>query len=294
MYAYTPTPPLNQPWGARSTQAPQSWFPVWGAQVRPPPRPNGPAPDRDLQREGGLPGRDKLVVSVDFGTTESGVAYSSSTFTDPRSRLVLNWPGTYEIHRKIPTCLVYDATEPESLKAEASIQKLLPKLPPGKMPLDLVTDFLASLWDHAKQEIIKDAHYTDSELERVEVYLTIPLTWNKEGIAILREAAIKAALVQGVGAGDNQWRDRLHLATEAEASFVHCVLNLVVPPHIQERPLNTGKQFLVCTAGGRSVEISSYKVTEIGSSSIPEIAEMPRRSGFIVAVALFLMYVSAN
>ncbi|KAJ3511979.1 hypothetical protein NLJ89_g3789 [Agrocybe chaxingu] len=233
-------------------------------------------------------------------------AYSSSTFTSPQSRLVLNWPGLYETHRKIPTCLVYDAAgqllnwglaakhqaledgmhrcecfklflEPESLKAgaEASTQEMLPELPPGKAPLALITDFLASLWDHAKQEIIKDAAYTGSELESVEVYLTIPLTWNKEGIAILREAAIKAGLVQRVSAADSEWRERLHLVTEAEAAFVHCVLDLIIPLHAQDRPLKTDDQYLVCTAGGRSVEVSTYKVTDVGRSNIPEVAEMP-------------------
>ena len=50
----------------------------------------------------------KLVVSIDFGTTMSGVAYGSTRISAGKVQQVLNWPGTPETYRKIPTCLLYD------------------------------------------------------------------------------------------------------------------------------------------------------------------------------------------
>ena len=37
------------------------------------------------------------------------------------------------------------------------------------------------------------------------------------------QAAIRAGLVQSVKAGDEAWRDHLHIITEPEAAAVHCV-----------------------------------------------------------------------
>lgn len=50
----------------------------------------------------------KLVVSIDFGTTMSGVAYGSTRLSGGKVQQVLNWPGTQDTYRKIPTCLLYD------------------------------------------------------------------------------------------------------------------------------------------------------------------------------------------
>lgn len=50
----------------------------------------------------------KLVVSIDFGTTMSGVAYGSTRIAGGKVQQVLHWPGTQDTYRKIPTCLIYD------------------------------------------------------------------------------------------------------------------------------------------------------------------------------------------
>lgn len=49
-----------------------------------------------------------MSVSVDFGTTFSGISYGSSRIDRGVVQQVLQWPGTSETFRKIPTCLVYD------------------------------------------------------------------------------------------------------------------------------------------------------------------------------------------
>jgi hypothetical protein len=50
----------------------------------------------------------KLSISIDFGTTFSGVAYGSSRIAHGVVQQILVWPGTDETFRKIPTCLLYD------------------------------------------------------------------------------------------------------------------------------------------------------------------------------------------
>jgi hypothetical protein len=103
----------------------------------------------------------------------------------------------------------------------------------------------------------------------------------------MREAAIEAGLVQSARAGDINWRDRLKIITEPEAAAVHCA-------HLTDlHRLRPSQNFVVCDAGGGTVDLAVYKVkvpskTEsmvltifqiIGQTTDLEIAEIAARSG---------------
>lgn len=45
-------------------------------------------------------------------TTFSGVAYGSSRHMGGTIRQILNWPGSYETFRKVPTCIAYYQPSP--------------------------------------------------------------------------------------------------------------------------------------------------------------------------------------
>lgn len=65
-----------------------------------------------LVRSASLPStypEGKLCVSVDFGTTFSGVSYVSSCLASSEVQQILSWPGATQHFRKIPTCLLYDS-----------------------------------------------------------------------------------------------------------------------------------------------------------------------------------------
>lgn len=55
--------------------------------------------------------------------------------------------------------------------------------------------------------------------EAADVLLTVPAAWDAAGCAIMREAAIKAGLVQSSRGGDKNWRDRLRIITCVPSSF---------------------------------------------------------------------------
>lgn len=77
----------------------------------------------------------------------------------------------------------------------------------------------------------------------------------------MREAAISAGLVASSRAGDTTWRDRLRIITEPEAAAVHCAqLNDL-------HHLKPSQNFIVCDAGGGTVDLAVYKVRH-GSLSI--------------------------
>jgi hypothetical protein len=75
----------------------------------------------------------------------------------------------------------------------------------------------------------------------------------------MREAAIEAGLVQSAKAGDRNWRDRLRIITEPEAAAVHCanLTNLY--------QLKPTQNFIVCDAGGGTVDLAAYKVSTLHS-----------------------------
>ncbi|KAJ7147329.1 actin-like ATPase domain-containing protein [Mycena filopes] len=241
----------------------------------------------------------KLVVAIDFGTTFSGVAYGSSRIASGKVQQILNWPGSSETFRKIPTCLLYDELgrvlawgleaknasaipgtsryewfklflEPRALREESILDPRLPSLPPGKTPTDLITEFLSCLWEYGREQITRDIGAI-ADLNSADVWLTVPAAWDARGCAMMREAGIAAGLVQSAYPGDIHWRDRLKIISEPEAAAVHCA-------HLTDLyKLRPSQNFIVCDAGGGTVDLAVYKI--IGDPAHLEIAEIAARSG---------------
>ncbi|KAK0213492.1 hypothetical protein IW262DRAFT_1516552 [Armillaria fumosa] len=245
------------------------------------------------------PDEGKMSVSIDFGTTFSGVAYGSSRIAGGKVQQILTWPGSFETFRKIPTCLLYDDQgrvlawgleaknagplpdtlkcewfklflEPRALRDESAVDPRLPPLPPGKKAIDLIIDFLGCLWEYAKEQITREIGAV-ADLNTADVWLTVPAAWDAKGCDIMRDAAISAGLVQSARAGDKDWRDRLRIITEPEAAAVHCA-------HLTDlHKLKPSQNFIVCDAGGGTVDLAVYKI--IGQMTNLEIAEIAARSG---------------
>lgn len=90
--------------------------------------------------------------------------------------------------------------------------------------------------------------------DSAHVLLTVPAAWDAKGCDMMREAAIAAGLVQSAHAGDRNWRDRLRIITEPEAAAVHCA-------HLSSlHHLKPSQNFIVCDAGGGTVDLAGYKV----------------------------------
>ncbi|KIK14724.1 hypothetical protein PISMIDRAFT_687741 [Pisolithus microcarpus 441] len=241
----------------------------------------------------------RMSISIDFGTTFSGVAYASSRIHSGTIQQILHWPGSFETFRKVPTCLLYDEhgqviawgleaknaspmlgtyrcewfklfLEPRALRDESAIDPRLPKLPPGKTAINLIVDFLSCLWEYAKEEITREIGSV-ADLNTADVILTCPAAWDAKGCDLMRGAAIDAGLVQSAHAGDTNWRERLQIITEPEAAAVHCAR--LTDLH----KLRPSQNFMICDAGGGTVDLAVYKIT--GQMANLEIAEMCARSG---------------
>ncbi|KAN0080079.1 hypothetical protein V8E55_009645 [Tylopilus felleus] len=217
----------------------------------------------------------RMSISIDFGTTFSGVAYASSRIASGVIQQILHWPGSFETFRKVPTCLLYDERgrvlawgleaknaspmpgtvrcewfklflEPRALRDESAIDPRLPQLPPGKTAMNLIVDFLTCLWEYAKEEITREIGAV-ADLNAADVVVTCPAAWDAKGCDLMRVAAIEAGLVQSAHAGDIHWRDRLRIITEPEAAAVHCAR--LTDLH----KLRPSQNFMICDAGGGTV-----------------------------------------
>ncbi|KAF8556771.1 actin-like ATPase domain-containing protein [Imleria badia] len=252
----------------------------------------------------GAPALDegRMSISIDFGTTFSGVAYASSRIASGVIQQILHWPGSFETFRKVPTCLLYDEhgqvlawgleaknaspmpgtlrcewfklfLEPRALRDESAIDPRLPQIPPGKTAMNLIVDFLTCLWEYAKEEITREIGAV-ADLNAADVVVTCPAAWDAKGCDLMRAAAIEAGLVQSARAGDIHWRDRLRIITEPEAAAVHCAR--LTDLH----KLRPSQNFMICDAGGGTVDLACYKITgHVGQNGNLEIAEMCARSG---------------
>ncbi|GAA5992962.1 hypothetical protein JCM10908_000772 [Rhodotorula pacifica] len=245
----------------------------------------------------------KMSVGIDFGTTFSGIAYGSSRVFDGQIRQILNWPGSYETYRKVPTCILYEQHDPseeakivswgleaknttvregfvkcEWFKLLLSPESLrsgvpdpwLPPLPVGKNVVDVIADFLRCIWRYARRVITEEIGSV-VDLNAADVLLTVPAAWDAAACSLMRESALRAGLVQSSRGGDTQWRDRLQIITEPEAGAIHAS-TLATLHHL--RP---SQSFLLCDAGGGTVDTAVYKL--MGQLSELEIAEMCVRSG---------------
>ncbi|GAA5992968.1 hypothetical protein JCM5350_003063 [Sporobolomyces pararoseus] len=245
----------------------------------------------------------KLSVGIDFGTTFSGIAYGSSRLFAGQIRQILSWPGSPETYRKVPTCILYEQHNPgqeakivswgieaknatvtkglikcEWFKLLLSPESLrsgvpdpwLPPLPVGKNVVDVIADFLRCIWRYAKRTVTEEIGSV-VDLNAADVLLTVPSGWDAAACSLMREAAIRAGLVQSSRGGDVNWRDRLQIITEPEAGAIHAS-TLSTLHHL--RP---SMSFLLCDAGGGTVDTAVYKL--MGQLSELEIAEMCVRSG---------------
>ncbi|KAL7936393.1 hypothetical protein V8C35DRAFT_295382 [Trichoderma chlorosporum] len=214
---------------------------------------------------------DRLIIALDFGTTYSGIAYAFSNDKIGLPVSIDNWPGE-EGRRpvKIPTLVHYDSSDSNkfswgakagtSTGRVAAVKLLLdpsqprPKYLPDldvegeisklpKPPLQIVADFIGAIYKHAISEMEKklSAEYIASYPK--DYVMTVPAVWSDAA----KNATLRAAELAGF--------NPVHLIKEPEAAALWTTKKLGIP-------LLPGDTFVVCDAGGGTVDLISYQVEE--------------------------------
>ncbi|KAB5593091.1 Heat shock protein HSP70 [Ceratobasidium theobromae] len=234
-------------------------------------------------------GESKIVIGIDIGTTQSGVAFSYLQKDASQTVLrVTRWPGQ-EAHSqrgKIPTVVWYDTNmkavsfgaealsyqaeeeaadngwflakyfklhlHPEDMKAKHDLK--LDDLPPGVPLRQIYSDFLGYLLKHTQlyfeDRILDGKQIWEKYKPTMEVIIAHPNGWGIREQTFLRTAAVEAGF-----ADPDKASSRIRFVTEAEASVHYCIHHTNLG-----NQLKPGTNFGVCDAGGSTVDTTLYSV----------------------------------
>ncbi|QRV77750.1 50S ribosome-binding GTPase [Ceratobasidium sp. AG-Ba] len=236
-------------------------------------------------------GKNKIVIGIDIGTTQSGVTFSYLVEGGEKSILrVISWPGqeNKNQHGKIPTVVLYDSNrKPIACGAEAlslldeedaednnwqlaehfklhlhpsdltgKRNLVLEPLPHGIQLSQIYIDFLRYILQHTRQHfearILDGPKIWETYKPDMDVIIAHPNGWGLKEQAFLRKAAVDAGF-----ASTEHASQRIHFVTEAEASVHFCTYHTTIGS--QMKP---GDNFAVCDAGGSTVDTTVYTVRQ--------------------------------
>ncbi|MCJ1346745.1 hypothetical protein MMC31_004963 [Peltigera leucophlebia] len=219
-----------------------------------------------------------IVIGIDFGTTYSGAAWASvADFESDQINLITSWPGTGREEGKAPTELLYEderlmwgyAIPPdadpirwfkplllreEDLTAELRGSEFLLRARKAlresqKTATDLIADYLGALWRHILDTIYKARGKSVIEAMTFHVVITVPAIWKDYARQGMEEAARKSGILDPRLAGPTT----LTFAPEPEAAALATLCE-------NGRSINVGDVFVICDAGGGTVDLISYEV----------------------------------
>ncbi|KFA47821.1 hypothetical protein S40293_06413 [Stachybotrys chartarum IBT 40293] len=215
-------------------------------------------------------GDRRIVVSIDFGTTYSGVAWAETSRPDVQ-HVISTWPSGPDSFRsslKVPTELRKVATGwqwgfqiPESSK-RCRFFKLRLDEPErdndGESALELTKIYLSCLHSHFISVLEQRLSPGVVRSTPMDFVVTVPAIWSNASKLLTERAAAMAGFCGS---------QRIQLITEPEAAAIYTLKNL------SPSTLKLGRRFVVCDAGGGTVDLISYEVTRVDKLELKEVTE---------------------
>ncbi|TEY57363.1 hypothetical protein BOTCAL_0220g00160 [Botryotinia calthae] len=168
---------------------------------------------------------DQIIIALDFGTTFSGVAYAFLNSKNPRVIRVEDWPGNAFL---FPASIL-----------KHNLERL------GKPPVDVAADFIQAIYKYAMEKITSDWPDGYTQRCRKQFVLSVPAVWSDKAKDLTLQAARKAGFYQ------------VTLVKEPEAAALYALTEF------KERGLANGDAFVICDAGGGTVDLISYEIVRL-------------------------------
>ncbi|KAI0112712.1 actin-like ATPase domain-containing protein [Hypoxylon sp. NC0597] len=232
-----------------------------------------------------------MVIGIDFGTTYSGAAWATSAdFKADQINLITRWPGTGREEGKTPTELFYENDEvtwgydvpadsdpvrwfkllllkdedlaPELRSSEYILRGRKMLRESEKTAVDVVADYLRGFWKHVYSEITKSRGSNVIDALKLHIIITLPAIWQGYARQSMQEAARKAGILNERDAGETT----LSFAPEPEAAALYTLCE-------PGRRIKKGDVYIICDAGGGTVDLISYKIERIKPLLLREAAE---------------------
>ncbi|KAK3683355.1 hypothetical protein B0T22DRAFT_246203 [Podospora appendiculata] len=220
----------------------------------------------------------KIIVGIDFGTTYSGVAWAETQRPD-RRLAITTWPVSKSILEgeysdKVPTKLRYTGNKniewgfsiPVTAPSDQIVEWFKLDLDPSLQSLGdtvastaargghnvdkLVTDYMSALGDHLMYTIREKLGESVVKTTPLEFVVTVPAIWSD-----LAKEKTKKACQEATGLSAT--KSPIHLISEPEAAAIYALHGL--DPH----GLKIGESFVICDAGGGTVDLISYTITNL-------------------------------
>jgi molecular chaperone DnaK (HSP70) len=244
----------------------------------------------------------RIVIGLDYGTTYTGVAYSDSAGSIRDIQIIFNWPGQYghnAVNEKVPSQVAYGDFDGHTytwgnhippnvprqywtkLQLDASSKKprelrmllallsndfssmnltddddddsALPPAYPGKEPKDIVADYLTGVKEHVFQHLRTEFGPALFAACTLDVVITVPAVWSDKAKDLTFQAVTKAGFV-----GD---KERIKMVTEPEAAATYTLKTLKSGAGGDD--FKEGDHFVLCDAGGGTVDLLSYRVRSV-------------------------------
>ncbi|KAL8386330.1 hypothetical protein RB599_007955 [Gaeumannomyces hyphopodioides] len=235
-----------------------------------------------------------LVIGIDFGTTFSGVAWATSDEfeSDQNSaNIITTWPGNGREEGKVPTEIAYggggevswgfevpadadpvrwfkllllrpgDLTD-ELLHSEILTMGRMFLAKTGKTAVEVIADYLRLLWNHTLDTITKNLGEIVVKSMAFRVVITVPAIWKPYARQSMQEAARLAGILEERSAG----LTTMSFVPEPEAA---ALATLTEPG----RKPNKDDIFIICDAGGGTVDLISYRIDKVGPIAVSEYVE---------------------
>ncbi|KAK2038571.1 actin-like ATPase domain-containing protein [Colletotrichum somersetense] len=235
-----------------------------------------------------MAGADAIVIGIDFGTTFSGVSWAFSG--QPNDiEVITRWEAEMNFasdREKAPTEILYRGAQnavfwgygipieeiqdamrwfklllvdevdlPDNLRTSSKIATARKAVKDAnKDPVDVITSYLRRLWNHSIESIDLSTGNDLVNMCKFHVVVTLPAIWPEYAKTRMQRAAKNAGLLEERPAGQTT----LAFITEPEAAALATMRDLAGRPNIK-----VGDHFVVCDAGGGTVDLISYEVTSL-------------------------------
>ncbi|KAG0173998.1 Heat shock 70 kDa protein 12A [Apophysomyces sp. BC1034] len=214
-----------------------------------------------------------VIVGIDFGTTFSGCCYAFAQNEEVID--IVKWPRqNNHVYPKTPTLSLYrkgstqlvdwghgarrQAMKPNSIdflllsKFKLYLDEHLQQesLPNSLNVIDVIADYLRVFHTHVCTELLK-GFAGNYDQTKFRYCLTVPAMWSDRAKAAMREAAIRANLIQR-----SDHPERLMLISEPEAAALYC------EKKSEQFNLAHGQRFMICDAGGGTVDLIVFEIDQ--------------------------------
>ncbi|KAL4790417.1 hypothetical protein BDV19DRAFT_402038 [Aspergillus venezuelensis] len=234
---------------------------------------------------------DQLVIGIDFGTTFSGVAWATpESFEADQINLISAWPGTGREEGKAPSELLYDegrtmwgynipggaetvrgfkllllrdedlTEDVKSSEFYLRARKMLRDT--GKTVVGLIADYLRGLWKHTIETINRSLGDYVVDGLKFHVVITVPAIWKAYARQGMKDAAKSAGILKSRKAGETT----LSFVPEPEAAALSTLCE-------RGRRIKKGDVYVICDAGGGTVDLISYEIKDTNPIAMREAVE---------------------